>query len=549
MTLSTAFQTAKNLGALTEVWLRYVRSALKAKPVDIGVKLQVDNAASVVAPGALVATIVQESGLQDSKAKLRVLLLGSDPLIRFDKSRWATLAGEFLGRPGSIEIVLTADEDARSDFSKLAATLELPACSVLSHEHAVQGNERLDLVIWLHPATETSDEAETLNMVTALAMAGAQGVPTYTASFNEVDLNVQNYLIHESGWQLDPLGGMIGRGARSVNRFGISTSDLGVEGGWAAILGKLAPAERRYTPAEIALVRTAMKLVCSEGALHSSWTLGQRVNGVAFNRIIPVGLLGNMAVDPVTGHVFQQDEDTRELRLVGHLWTSMAKSMPTQKDELLRWACSLKLAFLNELPKEDARRSEAIVTLENGFSEGVVEAGVALARCYENSKANGSQLKAIQWHQKVGIKHPISAYSLAYECIAADDLLGAEAKLRDAVTSGYPVAMTDLGKLLCTSGRYDEGLQWLNQAAALSEAEANYELGELSAKNTRLEEALAYLRNAWTYGHVDAVALAAQVAEYMLKQGIGKRSFVKREAKEIESFQKKLQRRQVKDVG
>lgn len=545
MTLATTFETAKNLGVLTDAWLRHVRSALKARPADIGVKLQVDNAASIVAPGALVATLVRDSGLMSKRGKVRVLLLGSDPLIRFDKSRWASMAGDFLGSPGCVEITLTADEDANSEFSKLAIELELPECSVLSHADAKAGREDVDLVIWLHPAMETSDEGELQNMTTAIAMANEQGVPTYTASFNEVDLHAQNFLIHDKAWQLVPLGGSIGRGAASLNRFGIATADLGVEGGWAAILGKLKPSEPRLAAVDIALVRSAMRLVCAEGALHSSWTLGQRVNGVAFNKIIPVGLLGNMAIDPQTGHVFQRDEDSQELRIIGHLWSTMVSTMPAGKQEMLLWACSVKLAFLSELPKEDARRKEAVTSLEEGFADGVVEAGIALARCYEGSKADGSHEKAKGWYQLVGDRHPMGAYSLAYECLEAGDMAGAEGHLRAAAETGYPVAMTDLGKFLCTHGCEDDGLKYLGKAAELKDPEANYELGELSAKGGQFPEALEYLRQAWTYGHSEASALAGEIADYMLAQGIGKRSLVKREIKEIATYQKKLNRRRV----
>ncbi|MNJ73819.1 hypothetical protein D3C77_706630 [compost metagenome] len=103
--------------------------------------------------------------------------------------------------------------------------------------------------------------------------------------------------------------------------------------------------------------------------------------------------------------------------------------------------------------------------------------------------------------------------------------------------------MADLGKLLCSSDRSDEGLKLLADAAALKDVEANYELGEVSAKEGELQAALEHLRHAWTYGHAEAAALAAQVVQYMLEQGIGKRSLVKREAKEIAAYQKKLDRR------
>lgn len=550
LTLVTAFKSAKNLGVLTEAWIRFVKAELKARQAESTVKLQLDSAASVVAPAALVASIVSRANLSVHGRPVRVLLLGSDPLIRFDKSAWASLAGELLGAPGSVEIFLTADEDVKSDFSHLAEILELATCRVLCHRDAREGRgERVDLAIWLHPANESSDPIESEIKATALALAKSHSIPTYTASFNEVDVHAQNYLLHDDGMQLVPFGGTVQRGSPAVNRYGISTAGVGVEGGWAAILGQLDQCAPFIGASQIAVVRTAMRLVCAEGAIHSSWTLGQRINGVAFNRIIPIGLLGNMAVDPQTGHLFRQDEDSNELRLIGHLWAEELESMPLAKSDLLLWACGLKLAFQSDLPKEDARRKEAVQVLEEGLAAGVLHAGIALARCYEASKAEGSNEKASALYATVGDNHPLSSYNLAYEAIERDDENAAERHLRTAAGFGYPVAMTDLGKLLYSTGRTQEGVQLLESAARAKEAEANYELGELSARGGHLQPALEYFRQAWTYGHSEAAKLAAEVAQYMLDHSIGKRSLIKRELKEISACLTKLDRRLAADVS
>lgn len=549
LSLATAFKSAKNLGALTEAWIQFVKVELKARQAETTVMLQLDSAASMVAPAALVASIVSMANLSVPGRPVRVLLIGSDPLIRFDKSAWASLAGELLGVPGSVEIFLTADEDVKSDFSHLAKTLELKSCRVLCHEDAREGRgEMVDLAIWLHPANESSDPIESENKVTALALAKTHSVPTYSGSFNEVDVHAQNYLLHDDGMQIVPFGGAVQRGSPAINRYGISTAGVGVEGGWAAILGRLNQSTPFLEAKHISVVRTAMRLVCAEGAIHSSWSLGQRINGVAFNRIIPLGLLGNMAVDPQTGHLFRQDEDSNELRLIGHLWADELKTMPVGKNDLLLWASGLKLAFQSDLPKEDARRKEAIQVLEEGLAAGVLPAGIALARCYEASKAEGSNEKASALYASVGDRHPLSSYSLAYEAIERDDESAAERHLRTAAGFGYPVAMTDLGKLLYSTGRTQEGVQLLESAARAKEAEANYELGELSARGGHLQPALEYFRQAWTYGHTEAAKLAAEVAQYMLAQSIGKRSLIKRELKEISACLTKLDRRLAANV-
>lgn len=543
MALASAFETAKNLGSLTEAWLRHVREALRKVAPDLGYKIDVASSASAVAPAALIATIARQAEGDWRQRPFRVMLLGTDPLIRLDRSAWSAMAGELLGIPGCIEVVLALDEAADSQLAKLAEALQLPPCHHLPHEQArAHAIEEIDLAIWVHPAVEAMNDHETENTATALALADA-GVPVYTASFNETDIAVQDILLNTTGWRLQPLGGEIKRGSPAVNRFAISTAQLGVEGGWAAILCRLEWAEQTYTPHDQAVVRAAMRIVCLEGAVQGGWSLGQHLNGVAFNRIIPVGLIGNLAVDPQTGHLFSQDGQTKELRLVGQVWSSKLSSMPVARKDLLVWACEVKLAFLATLPKETGRRQDSILSLEEAAASGVTAAGVGLARYYEALGSAEALARSKLLYQGVADQHPLSAYSLAYDAIHNDDLAAAERHLRVAAESGYPVAMTDLGKLLYSQGRTVEAVDLLVRAAALKEPEANYELGELSAKAGQLQKALDYLRAAWAYGHSEAAGLAAEIAAHMLQCGVGKRSLIKRELREIEAFRSKLKLR------
>ncbi|MHC5195096.1 tetratricopeptide repeat protein [Pseudomonas frederiksbergensis] len=543
LSLAKAFQNSKNLADLTSTWVRHVKTEMQTKGVDTQLKLQVGDSASLVAPAALVAGIVVESGLTYDQAPLRVLLIASDPLVRFDRSTWASMAGDFLGSPGSIEVILNVEEDAVSSGFPIAEALCLKPCTVLSHEDArAAAAERIDLAIWVHPATESMDAAECENSATAIALASA-GVPTYVTSFNEVDLLGQNFLLNELAVELQPVGGLLARGSRAINRFGISTMGLGVEGGWCAIFSKLAPASTQLDALDIQRVKTALGLFCVEGAIHNAWTLGQHINGVAFNRVLPVGLIGNMAIDAKTGHLFAENDATKELELVGHLWKSKLATMPAEKRELLLWACDVKLSFLAALPREDGKRKEAIGILESGFKAGVVAAGVGLARAYEASKLDGGKDKARSLYFEIGDGHPISAYALAYQAYETGDEANAEALFRASADQGYPVAQADLGKLLHASGRFQEGVRQLNLAAKAGDPEANYVLGELAVKGSLFMESLDLLRKAWQFGHAEAANLGLQVAKHMLDNSIGKRSLIKRELKEVTAFVVKLETR------
>src|SRR5690606_39102061 len=155
--------------------------------------------------------------------------------------------------------------------------------------------------------TQASDPAAVEVAKTADSLAQKSDVPVYTSWFNVSNLHAQNYLLNDQSLRLSPLGGPLKRGSDALYRVAIWTTSVGIERGRAAVLAKL----ERSTPScgseELALVSTALRLRCIEGAIHSSWQLGQRINGVAFNRIIPIGLLGNMALDTSTGHVLSED--------------------------------------------------------------------------------------------------------------------------------------------------------------------------------------------------------------------------------------------------
>lgn len=544
MSLAQAFVRAKNLSDLTASWMHHLKLQMRAKGIESPVHLKIDNASSLVAPAALVATVIANAPLGQWSGTRRVLLLGSDPMIRIDRSAWASLAGDMLGRPGSIEILQCFDEDATTTFGEVASALGIPPCTILDHQAArAGGTDAVDLALWVHPATEALEPVEVELAATAVALAKA-GVPTFAACFNPSDLHAQNYLLHEEGVCFEPLGGEVRRGTAAINRFGISTEGVGVEGGWGAVLSQVRPCAPTMPAAELDLARAALQLRCIEGAIHSSWQLGQRINGVAFNRIIPLGLLGNMALDPASGHIFTEDFETKELRLAGHLWGQKLKTLPSNDPrQLMLWASEVKLSFQMALPKEDRKRAEAIELLRAALSKGVLAAGIALARCYEVSAAAGSTEKAAALYREVGERHPLSAYHLAHEAIAAGALEEGERLLRVAADFGYPVAQTDLGKLLYTSARQQEALQFFRAASVAGDVEASFSLGELNTEAGLLPEAMKELRNAWMYGHAAAAELAVQIAQHMYQNHIGKRSLIKRELREAQDCLRKLQRR------
>jgi hypothetical protein len=117
------------------------------------------------------------------------------------------MAGDLLGCPGSVEILLNIEEDAISSGYPIAQALSLKPCTVLSHAETREcGGDMIDLAVWLHPANESLEVAEVENRTTALRLVNS-GVPTFATTINEVDLLGQNYLLNADAIELQPLGG------------------------------------------------------------------------------------------------------------------------------------------------------------------------------------------------------------------------------------------------------------------------------------------------------------------------------------------------------
>ncbi|HDV4147604.1 MULTISPECIES: sel1 repeat family protein [Pseudomonas] len=541
MVLQKALQSSKNLGDLTQVWIREITARTRAENVVSTVKLTVGDTASLVAPAALVAEVVLQTGLADKKTPLRVLLIGRDPMIRLDHSVWASLAGDMIGRPGQVVITLTHAEQAITSMYPVAQALRLPHCNVMLPEQILAaGQPNVDLAIWVHPAAEVDSPEEQKHGQIALHLHKNE-VPVVACLFNETDLHGQNIILSSAGLSLVPFGEGLKRGSKAINRFGISSRNVGLEGGWGAVLCHLTDSEVRRADNEVALVKAALSLLRLEGGIASSWALGQRINGVAFNRIIPIGLLGNMAVEPTTGHLLAHDDESNRLAILGHLWNEKRKAMPSGGEELLIWAAGVKLSFGQALPKETEKRKSAISALEHAFDQGALDAGIALARGYEATGHEESREKALQLYRRIDTAHPLSAYALAHGAVSSGEQATALRCFGAAAEAGYPLAMSDLAVFVQQMNI--QGIDpWalLAQAAQLGDPDANVYLAERELKAERLQPSLEYLRQAWQIGHKEALNFAFNLATFMQGQKLGNRHKLKQELRDIENQAKKV---------
>lgn len=541
MGLKQALETSKNLGALTQAWIKEIMDRASAVNVATTVKLTVADTVSLVAPAALVAETLHKTGLAVGEGPIRVLIIGRDPMFRLDHSVWASLAGEMIGRPGQVEMLLTQAEQAITSMYPVSQALKLPQCGLLPAEQLLAADRPVvDLAIWVHPAAEvdTPEEAGHLQLAAHLLK---QSVPVVCCVFNGADLHGQNIMLDESGLSLMPLGQGLVRGSAAINRFGISSADLGLEGGWGAVLCNLAASVPRHDVQTRAVVKAALALLRLEGGMASTWSLGQRVNGVAFNRIIPVGLIGNMAIEPGTGQILSHDEETNRLAILGHLWNSKRAAMPADGEELLIWASGVKLAFSAALPKETEKRASAIAALEQALAKGAFDAGIALARGYEAMGSEEGKQKARTLYDSIGTAHPLSAYALAHEAAAAGKTHDALRFFGAACDAGYPLALSDLAVFVEQS--QIEGFDTddlLKRAADLGDPDANVYLAEREMNKNNLQNALSRLRRAWSIGHAEGLNFAFNLATYMRNQKLGNRHHLKQELRDIESQAKKI---------
>lgn len=544
LSLSVQFDSAKNIHALATYWLKALDAELTEKGVSTTVKTGAAGAVSLIAPAALLATVVKRHYGSDVPADIAVLMLGTDPMTLMDDGRWLNYAAQMAGITGNLTIGLQPSEPLHSSLQQAAVDLGLAPASRVTPE---QAQDRLwDLVLWVHPGIESGEcDAE---LEAALTLY-AQGQPVYAVMYNELDAIVQSYGVAEEGLEFGWLNGSISidnLSSESTNRLGVSTQQLGMEGGWGAVLTRLAPAGLVTEPKDWELIRLAMRVRKLQGDDDSTWRFGEALAGVAFNRYLPIALIGNMAVDQNTGVVLAQCPFTEVLKIIGHLCEGAVAEFPRTHFQLAPWAAKIKLLYTTRLTREDKKRDEILSLLRDAFEGGLVEAGVALARSLESQSKTDAAQQGLAVYEEIGTAHYLSAYALAHHHLAASNLSEALAYLQLSSDAGYPPAMTDYGALLLESDMVLQGSSLLRRSSQLGDKEAAFYLGEVALQSGNHAEAMVRLRDAWLAGHEKAHDVAIWLCQQMLEHGIGKRSAVKRELKEVTASKQKRQRLQEK---
>lgn len=529
MSLDPVFGNAANLGVVAKRWLAKIESRLGEAGIKMPVKTGVDGAASLVAPAALLAQLIHLEKLPTDRL-LKVLLISEEPISSMDEGIWLSFAAEFAGVQ-EIQAYSTFPEAIHSSLYDAGISLGLKPYQRITPLDAQA--IKFDLVLWVHPAIEAGQSAALVELVVALHR---NGCPVYGAMYNELDALIQTHGLAHEGLEFSWIDGTVATGQMSkasFNRFGIATADLGIEGGWGAVLTKVQPTSVSPTTTDWTLICAAMALYKLEGSEAGSWSFGANVAGVSFNKCVPIALIGNLAVDPATGHILSECVTTKVLNSVGQLWLPMLAAMPASKFELLPWAARVKLAFNGYLTKEEKKREECIDMLSRVFAEGIDEAGLALARGYESIGTRAMKAKASALYQDIGDRHPMSAYYLAFEAYEAGQEIKFFAMMQASASAGYVPAMADLGKVMIQSGRVEEGARLLQVAMQHGDAEAAFCLGENYIQAQEYSLALETLRNAWMLNHQDALNTAHYLCNEMLKHQLGDAGSLKRELKDI----------------
>lgn len=529
MNLNKEFKAASNLGVIAKKWFTALEDRFKAAGIEPAVKTGIDGAASLLAPAALIAQAIGIEELPADRA-LRVLVLTDDPVAVMDEGIWLGFTADLAGTHG-VDFHCTCDKVIHSNLYDNAVQLGLRGYSTITADEA-QG-QAWDLAFWIHPAIEAGESGAIVDLIATLH---ALGTPLYACMYNELDALIQCHGLADKGLEFSWLDAPIANaqlGKASVNKYGIATAEVGVEGGWGAVLTKLQPASVTAQPDDWQFIKVAMSLFRLEGSTSAAWSLGEVVAGVSFNKCQPIGLIGNLAVDPQTGLLLSECSTTNVLNAVGHLWTAELSKLPKNNFELVPWAARVKLAFNNQLTREDKKRVETIAMLELAFSGGMVEAGIALARGYERIDTTDAQDKARVIYTAIGLEHPMSAYYLAHDALARGDESECIRSLTVAVTDGYVPAITDLGIVMKDAGDLVEADRLFTLASDRGDAEANFRKGELLIGAGSYEKALDYLRTAWSKGHADALNTAHWLCTEMLTRKLGKSGRLNRELKDI----------------
>jgi hypothetical protein len=526
VSLAEAFEKSKNLGKLSQAWWPHLQKEMAAKAISTTVKAVADQAASLIAPAALIANIVRTS-FNPVPQQLRVLVLGRDPIFRIDSGRWISYAGDFLGID-QVEILTLIAEDPKTSISAVAEGLGLPAATVVDEEQILTGSVgRIDMVLWVHPLNEIVD-ADTLQARTIAIDLAGKGIPVFACHFNEVDHISQSVILESVGLQFELLKGS-SRQYPYVNRFGIASRGTGVRGGWGAMMSRVAPSSTKREPSDIAAVRCALGLLRAEGGGFDRWTLGDALaspNG-ASARVI--GLLGDMAVDKRYGRVFFLDDDGKRLEVKGQVWQSMLKQMPDNLGDLVIWASRLYVNFAFEIPPAESDRKLYMNAMEEGISAGLVEASIGLARCLEGKSSPESKARAESLYQANVRNSPMAAYYVAHTLVDTNLQLAAD-HLQWAADQGYAHAVCDMGRLIMDDKSNQELAEKLFQDAAdLGDVVAMYHLGMRAAARGDLEQSKASVKPGVEMGDPACADVYLKVIEHQIKTGAGDRSAYRRQ--------------------
>lgn len=526
MSLAEAFAKSKNLGKLSQAWWPHLQKEMAAKGISTTVKAVADQAASLIAPAALIANITRTS-FSPVPQQLRVLVLGRDPIFRIDSGRWIAYAADFLSIE-QVEILTLIAEDPKTSISAVAEGLGLPAATVVDEEQLRAGAVgHIDMVMWVHPLNEIVD-ADTLQArAIAIELAG-KGIPVFACHFNEVDHISQSVILESVGLQFELLKGST-RQYPYVNQFGIASRGTGVRGGWGAMMSLVSPSTTKRKPADIAAVRCALGLLRAEGGGFDRWTLGDALASPSGASARVIGLLGDMAVDKRYGRVFFLDDDGKRLLVKGQVWQTMLKQMPDNLGDLVVWASRLYVNFAYETPPAENDRSLFIKALEEGITAGLVEASIGLARCLEGKKSPESKARAESLYQANVRTSPMAAYCVAHTLLETDLQLAAD-HLQWAADQGYAHAVCDMGRLIMDDKANQELADKMFQDAAdLGDVTAMYHLGMRAASRGDLEQSKAAVKPGVEMGDPACADVYLKVVEHQIKTGAGDRSAYRRQ--------------------
>lgn len=508
MKVQDVFMNSESIEELVAAYLQFNDSQFPRLRGLTNEVLELDDV--ILAPAALLAELLNMQYLGKQEKELKVLVVGSDVYATSYEGanfNYATLMSAFKRVSYSFVSHRYASPVLNDDTK-----VRFPVQN-LSFEEAVRCE--WDFVLWARPNMVDGESDELLDFVKLMV---ERGVTVYGAHTSKLDAITQSYGVADKGlvfnWVDSPITGRLTERSRSqFARPGVDEE----EWRWGSVITKLQKASHSIPDGAWALIRAAMKIHWHICILNVRSVLNKRMEIERHGEQELLGLIGNMSISPSSGIIVRHDKYGPQN--AGSVPLTMIAELPKTEYELLPIAAKILLSNLNG-GKYWSDKDNIIIEdmLYSAYSQGVVEAGIAIAYSRLENCSEPAVEEAYEIFSNVGIRHYKSCYELGNNLINnidedVDLIEEGFSLIIESSRQGYLPAMNEHGKLLMNEGDVEGALSLWHEGRKQFCPDALYSLGIFHYKRGNRLEALQYLFNSANLGHMWAHNSALKAAD------------------------------------